>query len=98
NKAKLVISTVIDPEDTEELLLSIKNLDQKPLVFVTASDREWAVKFYRLGADYVIVPRILSGHQVAHLLTAQKLSEIKDGELKRDHLDELRETMKKLAL
>lgn len=97
-KASLLISTVFDPEDTEELLEDIKLLENKPIVFVTAADRKVAVKFYRLGADYVIVPRILSGHQVAHLLTSQKLSEIKEGELKKEHLEELRETMDKLAL
>lgn len=89
-KATLVISTVFDPNDTEELLSKIKSLNEKPLVFVTSAERNWAISFYKQGADYVIVPRILSGHQVAHLLTSQKLSEIRDGEIKEEHLEELR--------
>jgi Kef-type K+ transport system membrane component KefB len=91
SKASLVISTVFDPSDTEELLSKIKNLETKPLVFVTAAEKTWAVTFYKRGADYVIIPRILSGHQVAHLLSNQKLAEIRQVELKNDHLEELRE-------
>jgi Trk K+ transport system NAD-binding subunit len=98
DKAKLVISTVFDPEDTEELLEQISSLNRKPIVFVTAAERHWALKFYRLGASYVIIPRILSGHQVAHLLTNQKLTEIREGQLKKEHLEELREELSKVAL
>ena len=90
DKASLVISTVFDFDDTEELLASVKELSSKPIVFVTAAEREWAVAFYKMGADYVVVPRILSGHQVAHLLGPQKLAEIKAGEVKQEHLEELR--------
>lgn len=91
DKASLVISTVFDPADTEELLANIKELKTKPIVFVTAAERDWAVNFYRDGADYVIVPRILSGHQVAHLLGPQKLAEIREGEIKQEHIEELRQ-------
>ena len=68
----------------------VVSTDTKPIIFVTAAEREWAVSFYKMGADYVVVPRILSGHQVAHLLGPQKLSEIKAGEVKQEHLEELR--------
>lgn len=98
DKASLIISTVFDPEDTEEILTNIQKFSNKPTVFVTAAERDWAVKFYQQGADYVIVPRILSGHQVAHLLTPTRLEEIREGHIKKEHLEELRETMKKLAL
>ncbi len=97
-KSEVVISTIFDPEDTLELLDSLKALPNSPIVFVTAAEREWAVKFYQGGADYVIVPRVLSGHQVAHLLTNQKLEEIREGKLKHEHLEELREAMDKLSL
>ncbi len=97
-RAEIVISTVFDPTDSEELLSNLKGVSPKPIVFVTAAEREWAVKLYHRGADYVIVPRILSGHQVAHLLTYQKLTEIKEGKLKEDHLEELRESLEKLNL
>ena len=97
-KAKVLISTVFDSDDTMELLNGVKLLHSKPIVIVTAAERESAIKFYSAGADYVIVPRILSGHQVAHLLTEQKLSEIKEGRVKQDHLEELRETLEKLSL
>lgn len=98
DRASLLICTVFDPEDTEEILTKIKHQTKAPVVFVTAAEREWAIDFYRLGADYVIVPRVLSGHQVAHLLTPQKLSEIQEGKLKHEHLEELRDTLKKFAL
>lgn len=98
DKASLVISTVFDPEDTEEILEQISLLTKKPIVFVTAAERDWAVSFYRRGASYVIIPRILSGHQVAHLLSKEKLLEIREGEVKKDHLEELRSEMSQLGL
>lgn len=97
-KASVVISTVFDPDDTLELLDSLKSVQPKPVIFVTSAERDWAVKFYNRGADYVIVPRVLSGHQVAHLLTNQKLAEIREGHLKKEHLEELRIVLDKLAL
>lgn len=96
--SKIIISTVFDPTDTIELLNSLKGLSHKPIVMVTAAEREWAVKFYQNGADYVIVPRVLSGHQVAHLLSSQKLADIREGRLKTEHLEELRVTLEKLSL
>jgi len=91
NKAKLIISTVFDSGDTSELLHNLGSLEKKPLIFVTGADRESALKFYELGADYVIVPRILSGHQVAHLLTAEKLASFEEGKLRNEHMEDLRE-------
>ncbi len=93
SKADLVISTVFDQGDTNEFLSTIKNLADRPLVFVTAPDHESAVRFYRQGADYVIIPRVLSGHHVAHLLTSEKLADIKKGETREEHLKELRATI-----
>lgn len=98
DKAEIVISTIFDPEDTLELLDNLRQLPNSPVVFVTAAEREWAVKFYHKGADYVIVPRILSGHQVAHLLTKEKLETIREGKLKHEHLDELRVALEKFSL
>lgn len=97
-KSSLVISTVFDSGDTKQLLEETSHLEIKPTVFVTAAVREDAVEFYRLGADYVIVPRILSGHQVAHLLTDEKLAEIRQGKMKADHLQELRDGLEKIGL
>lgn len=98
DRAEIIISTIFDPQDTLELLETIKKSSSGTIIFVTAAERNWAVKFYSAGADYVIVPRILSGHQVAHLLTAAKLSEIKEGKYKKEHLEELHEALNKLAL
>lgn len=69
-KAKMVISTVIDYEATLMLLEHIRThiLNKKPTVIVTAGYQHEMVKFYELGADYVIIPKEVAGVQLSDLI------------------------------
>ncbi len=64
--AKLVISTVKDEERTIFLLDYVKKYNKKAKVIVTARYIKEALQYYGKGADYVIVP---------HILTAEKISD-----------------------
>jgi hypothetical protein len=70
-QAKLVVSTI--PEEEENLLIieATKQLNPDALVYVTAKDLDRSIYFYRQGADYVILPRMLSG-----LLVTKNLGEL----------------------
>lgn len=92
DKAKFVISTIFDPEETSQLLKEVKAEHLKVPIIVTAATVEWAKHFYQKGADYVVIPRVLSGQQMASMLTSQrKIEEIFSGETRREHMEELRE-------
>ena len=90
-KAELIISTVHDPDDTEELLSFLKDENIRVPVIVTASNVSEALKYYQKGASYVIIPRILSSHYVSLLLEDNQINQLYSGKLREKHLRELRE-------
>ena len=67
-KAKIIISTVPSLDDNLFLVSWVKAKSAKALVLVTASYPEEEEALYRAGADYVILPHLLGGKHVAHLL------------------------------
>lgn len=67
DKARLIVSTVSDPEDALLLLKNIKKL-KGPKVIVAAFEKQDAKEFYKMGADYVIMPHIAGGNHLANIL------------------------------
>ena len=88
-KAKLLLSTVFDYEDTLYILQELKRLPKKISVVVTSPEGEKALEFYQQGADYVIVPRILSSHVVEKILIDKDFAGLKEGILRKKHIEEL---------
>jgi Kef-type K+ transport system membrane component KefB len=74
-KARLVISTVTNLTDNLIMLEHIKRLQIKPLIFNYASLKEEAIKLYEAGSDYVIVPEIVAGEHLRHLIASHGISE-----------------------
>lgn len=70
SEAKWIISTVQDYASTMTLLEFVKNHNSKrgKLVVVCANYPEEAATFYEMGADYVNIPKGLSGVHVSRLL------------------------------
>lgn len=67
-KCKMVISTASNVEDNLMLLSEMKRRKAKAVVIVRASSAPDAEELYRAGADYVILPAVVSGDFVAHVL------------------------------
>ncbi|MBI2596475.1 cation:proton antiporter [Candidatus Daviesbacteria bacterium] len=61
NGAKLIISTAIDMEDNEMLLEECRKRKVRGKIVVRALDHEHAAALKTLGADYIILPEIVSG-------------------------------------
>ncbi|MEX0616882.1 MAG: cation:proton antiporter [Candidatus Woykebacteria bacterium] len=93
-KARIIISTMFDPGDTDELLGLIKEKNINVPIVVTAADPSLAVRFYERGASYVIVPRILSSYYVNHILAESNFDKLVSGEFKKKHLEEMEERAK----
>jgi hypothetical protein len=89
NKAKILISTVFDYTDTEELLDEVAKLEKKIPAVVTSAESEKALSFYKRGASYVIVPRILSSHLIEGFITGNRFTDLIEGNLKKEHMEEL---------
>ena len=68
NEVKFVISTVPREEDNIYLTHYVKRVNPKVQVFVTASHLHHAYRLYNNGADYVILPQILSGEKISSML------------------------------
>lgn len=70
--AKLVVSTIPDQilkgTDNARLLRKICQLCPHALAIVTADSSQRALELYKLGADFVFIPRIHSSAQIAQII------------------------------
>lgn len=67
-KARLVVSTLSDLEDNLLLIKVAKRMNKQIKVVLLAYDIEEARILYRDGADYVVLPHLAGGRQIAHAL------------------------------
>jgi Kef-type K+ transport system membrane component KefB len=86
---RMIISTVPDKEDNRTILTEVKNLKDKFPVVVTSAYSSEALEFYKEGAAYVIIPRILSSHLVERFLMGDQFRDLEDGSLRKEHIEEL---------
>ena len=84
-KAKIIISTLTDIEDNVLIIKSVRSKNHKAKIIVVAYDAEEAKFFYKMGVDYVVLPHIAGGRQIAKTLKSDEL----------EKLEELREKDKK---
>jgi len=76
DSAKLVISTIPDLEDNLFIIKELKRENRKAKVVVMALDTNEAKALYKEGADYVILPHLAGGRQVAKLIEENNLDKI----------------------
>ena len=86
---QMLISTVFDAEDTKFILSELKNTHKSIPAIVTSPTVSLAMDYYKEGASYVIIPRVLSSHLVEKYVIDAKYEELKDGTLRRGHIEEL---------
>jgi Kef-type K+ transport system membrane component KefB/voltage-gated potassium channel Kch len=75
-QAKLVISTIPDAEDNVLLLKELKHENRKAKVVMMALDSHDAKLLYKEGADYVILPHLAGGRQMAEIILDNHLDKI----------------------
>jgi Trk K+ transport system NAD-binding subunit len=76
SQAKLVISTIPDAEDNILLLKELKHENRKAKVVMMALDSHDAKLLYKEGADYVILPHLAGGRQIAEIILDNHLDRI----------------------
>lgn len=77
-KAKLVISTLSDLEDNMLLMKAVRHANKKTKLIMLAYDTTDANILYREGADYVVLPHLAGGRQLAKALKSDELKELED--------------------
>lgn len=76
DNAKLVISTIPDVEDNLLLLKELRHENRKAKVVVMALDSHDAKLLYKAHADYVILPHLAGGRQIAKIIAENSLENI----------------------
>jgi len=84
-KVKVIISTVPGESDNLFLLDYVKKINPKVRVLLTAQHVHEAEKLYEKGADYVIVPHILSGEKVSLIIKKILRDKSYTGKLRKRH-------------
>ena len=74
--AKLVISTVPDVDDNLLLLRMLHHENSRAKILTMALEVHDAKALYKAGADYVIMPHLTSGRQIAKLIKEDGVSSI----------------------
>ncbi len=76
DNAKLVISTIPDIEDNLILLKELRHENRGVKVIIMALDSRDAKLLYKEGVDYVVLPHLAGGRQIAKMITENYLDKI----------------------
>ncbi|MCL5113635.1 MAG: cation:proton antiporter [Patescibacteria group bacterium] len=76
DSAKLVISTNPDLEDNLLVLKELRHENRRAKVVVMAFDADEAKILYKAGADYVVLPHLAGGRQIAKLIAENHLDKM----------------------
>lgn len=90
-QTKIIISTIPSEENNLTLLAYAKTENPKTEVILTAQHLHEALNLYEAGADYVIVPPIMSGERMSTMLKGVFDKKNKLTKLKNIHLKHLLE-------
>ena len=85
-KIKLIISTVPNYEENLHLLKMMKRANSKTKVLLTGTRISDAKKLYKEGADFVIMPKVIAGEELAEIIHSESPNLKK---AKKDHLKRL---------
>ena len=88
---KLFVSTVPEVHDNLTLIKRIRKDNKKAKVIVTSSDIDEALKLYKAGADYVVMPHFLGGEHASRIIEDIRKRKIKINEERENHIKHLKE-------
>jgi len=72
---ELIISTIPSKEDNIDMIKKAKKLNLNVNIIVVAERISDAIELYEKGADYVILPKVLSGEKIIEILNNGKNKE-----------------------
>jgi len=88
---KHLISTIPYLNINLVLIRKLRSVNKKARIVLTANNIDDALKMYKSGADYVILPHFLGGKHVANLITNVRKRKINLKSERETHITELKE-------
>jgi len=67
-QARLIISSIPDVDDNKLLIEKCREINPNTDIFVTANTTDEALELYDAGADYVILPKLISSERIGSYL------------------------------
>jgi hypothetical protein len=95
NKAGLVISTLPEPEDQIILIKHLKKNKRPPRIIVNLYHNKFLNDLYKIGADYVMLPHLLGGSWIAHILRTNPWTKSTFNRLKKEQEKDMKLTFSK---
>src|SRR3989339_559823 len=90
NKAKLIISTLPGADSQSTLIKHIRIENEKTLIIANLSHIKFLDDLYGAGADYVMMPHLISGHWMANILKTQNWNKDTFRKLYEEQKEEMR--------
>jgi Trk K+ transport system NAD-binding subunit len=88
-KAKLVISTIPEPDDQFTLIKHIRSLNHKPHIIANLHQAQYMKDFYAAGVNYIMMPHMLGGYRISEILRNIKLSHTSFKKLRHEQEQEM---------
>ncbi|MFA5173762.1 MAG: cation:proton antiporter [Candidatus Pacearchaeota archaeon] len=86
SNAEMIISTIPDMEDNLLLIKKVRVHNKRVPIFVSARRISEALKLYEAGADYVIIPEVISGQKAFDIIKRTKIQKSSLKEMKKEHI------------
>jgi len=88
-ETKLIVSTINNLRANLNILEAVRRIEAKPKVILTAETRDESVKYYEGGADYVVLPQVVAGDHIRHILKTYGLGSTKITKMGKAHFNRL---------
>ncbi len=92
--ARIVISTIPEQESNLMLIYETKKRNPRTLVFIVGDDMDQALELYDAGADYVIIPKMVSGDRASDLIRTFIREPLRLKKMKEEHIFKLEDEKK----
>ena len=89
-KAKMIISTIPEPDDQKTLIMHIRALSDKPYIIASLYHNTHLEDLYEAGADYVMMPHLLGGQFISDVLTEKPWNKMTFKDLKKEQKEEMK--------
>jgi len=89
-KTRMVISTILEPDDQKTLMRYLRDFDKKIIIVGNLHHSRHIQELYDVGANYVIMPHLLSGNWIFDILRKKSWTKKTFNDLKRQQKSDMK--------
>lgn len=82
-KSKMIVSTILEPDDQKTFIQYIRSVNKKAVIIANLHHNLHIQELYAAGANYVLMPHLLSGNWLSTVLTEKPWTKRTFADLKR---------------